>query len=226
VCAAFGGFADAWAAERGWRGRPASDEWTAILDAHYAPTSKGAHARAAVRDAIGGDGRAAAAWAGRLEAVAWHWYATLTYRELVHPEAAESGARQWLSDLAAHARRPLAWVLAWELQRRGVLHAHLLLVGVPRRWIIGGDCRLAAMRMWERLHRNHGFARVEAFEPDLGAGGYLGKYVAKGGAVDVGVARPSLMLRAAGRRRGGRRNRRAARDMHGGIDVVRCLARR
>ncbi len=44
--------------------------------------------------------------------------------------------------------------------------------------------RLTFMDRWQEL--SGGFARIVAYDPARGAGFYLGKYVAKGGEVDLG----------------------------------------
>jgi len=107
-----------------------TDAWLAIVGAYAHPTAKSAHARAAAADRLDG---ASSAWAGLLEDVGWQWFSTLTFRESVHPEAAESGYNKWCSRLSTVSRAPFAWACAWEFQRRGTLHAHALLVGLPRR---------------------------------------------------------------------------------------------
>jgi len=202
-----------------------TDAFLALLGAHALPTAKAAHARAAAAARLDG---APSAWAGLLEDVGWQWFATLTFRESVHPEAAESGYNKWCSHLSTVARAPFAWACAWEMQRRGTLHAHALLVGLPPRWTSGADCRLAAMKLWESSHPNHGIARIERFDPGEGAGGYLGKYVAKGGAIDLGVAVPLIRAPRRGGSRGGKREARAsvATGRAYGREVLRALMRR
>jgi len=83
------------------------------------------------------------------------------------------------------------------------------------------------MKLWETSHPNHGIARIEMFDADLGAGGYLGKYVAKGGAIDLGVAVPLIRAPRRGGSRGGKREARSvATGRTYGREVLRALMRR
>ncbi len=59
----------------------------------------------------------------------------------------------------------------------GVLHFHSLMAGGV--WRLR---RLTFMDLWDK---HNGFARIEPYNPNLGAKGYLSKYISKGGEVDI-----------------------------------------
>ena len=121
------------------------------------------------------DRRLQDAWGAWIETLArWEWYVTLTFAELVHPEAADKRWRAFVRQVEGR-HRTIRWVRALEYQRRGVIHFHALMAGlddltyntVRRRWT------------W-------GYSWIEAYQPGRGANYYLGKYLAKGGEIDVG----------------------------------------
>jgi hypothetical protein len=99
----------------------------------------------------------------------------MTFPDRIHPEAAGKLWRVFLRQLP-----PTRWARALEYQKRGVLHYHALV------WFGGGQelRRLSFMDRWYALAG--GFARIVAYDPARGAGFYLGKYVSKGGEVDLG----------------------------------------
>lgn len=70
------------------------------------------------------------------------------------------------------------WARGLEYQKRGVIHFHALVGRVPEK--VG---RFDYMKRWEMLA---GYARIFPYDPAKGARYYLGKYVAKGGEIDVG----------------------------------------
>lgn len=110
----------------------------------------------------------------------WDWYATMTFAELVHPEQAAKRWRHWVRDLEKREAHRVRWARALEYQRRGVIHYHALV------WFGGAPQarRLTAMDRWHEL--GQGFSRIVTYDPDLGATHYLGKYLAKGGEIDLG----------------------------------------
>lgn len=71
-----------------------------------------------------------------------------------------------------------------EFQRRGVIHLHAVLKGIPKevsmtKWAV----------KWWHQHGNNGYATIESYDPKLGAVGYLGKYIVKGGQVDLWLSK-------------------------------------
>jgi NitT/TauT family transport system substrate-binding protein len=117
-------------------------------------------------------GDAWGAWIERL--AAWEWYLTLTFVEIVHPEAADKRWRAFVRQVEGKRGRQIAWVRALEYQRRGVIHFHALLAGME---FLAYN---AVRRLWP-----WGFSWIRPYEPGRGANFYLGKYVAKGGEVDL-----------------------------------------
>lgn len=121
----------------------------------------------------------------------WDWYATLTFREAVHPEQAVKRCQRWLRVLnqEVYSRRfrergqGCWWVRSLEMQKRDVVHFHMLLGGVgnkPRR------------KYYERLwNLENGFASIYPYDPLRGARFYCAKYVLKQGTrgeIDVWVS--------------------------------------
>jgi hypothetical protein len=116
------------------------------------------------------------AWGAWIEQLAaWEWYLTLTFAEIVHPEQAERKWRAFVKRVEGRHGRVVSWVRALEYQRRGVIHFHALLAGME---FLAYN---AARQCWP-----WGFSWIEAYEPGRGANYYLGKYLAKGGEIDVG----------------------------------------
>lgn len=118
----------------------------------------------------------------------WDWYATLTFREPVHPEQAVKRCQRWLRVLSTEVygrrfrERGLGcwWVRSLEYQRRDVIHFHMLLGGVGT-----GPRRKYYEHAW---HRENGFASIFPYDPLKGARYYCAKYVTKkttGGEIDV-----------------------------------------
>lgn len=74
-----------------------------------------------------------------------------------------------------------------EFQRRGVIHLHALLRGIPDavsmiEWAV----------KWWHQHPNSGYSTIEAYDPKRGAAWYLAKYIAKGGQVDLWLSKKTL----------------------------------
>lgn len=124
--------------------------------------------------------------------VDFDWYATLTFREPVHPESADKRYRRWLHKINREVlgvrywkrSKGVFWVRALEWQKRGVLHFHCLIAGVK------GLRRLSYMDKWNELA---GYARIWKYDKNLGAKYYLGKYLTKKGEFDIGGQFPVAM---------------------------------
>jgi hypothetical protein len=134
------------------------------------------------------------AWAVWIERLArWEWYMTLTFAESVHPEAAEKRWGAFVRRVNGRHGRAIAWVRALEYQRRGVIHFHALLAGME--FLAYNTVR----QLWP-----WGFSWIEPYQPGRGAHYYLGKYLAKGGEIDLGgpignSSQAQLLLRFTGR---------------------------
>jgi hypothetical protein len=112
------------------------------------------------------------------ESFDWDWYSTHTFaNENTTRGWADRSWQRWLNSLILTCKaqglgRP-HYVRATEHQelRAGrTIHYHALVGGV------GDIRRLLFKDLWEF----DGFARVEKYDPGLGAGFYLGKYLVKG----------------------------------------------
>jgi hypothetical protein len=130
------------------------------------------------------------AWVGFLDRVPWQWFATLTFRDEVHPEAADKrfkhlismGNREIYGPRWAKKRKGIIWARAIETQRRGVIHMHALLSGVDEL------NPLTFMLRWSELS---GFSKIEPVRCSLAVRQYVTKYVRKGGEIDIGGCWPS-----------------------------------
>jgi hypothetical protein len=112
---------------------------------------------------------------------AWSWYTTHTFKaNFVASKEADRYWYAWFNSLRMSAKAagltPSVYGLAApfyfrvaEYQERGTLHFHALVGGV------GDIRRLSFKDLWEL----HGFARVEKYDPALGAAHYVAKYLNK-----------------------------------------------
>ena len=119
------------------------------------------------------ESRAKSAFGEWLSRFPWDWYVTLTFKKDPTFYQAEKAWEGWINGLRLTLKaqeRPMPYyVRVTEYQKRGVPHFHALIGGVS------GIRRLLFKDLWEL----HGFARVLPYNPRLGAGYYLGKYLAK-----------------------------------------------
>jgi len=126
----------------------------------------------------------------------YHWYSTLTFKNEVTQGRAEKQFKRFirLINESLYGRRyrnrgtGVSWVKAVERQRRGVIHFHAL---------VGGEVwrlrRFTFMDVWRegaffgngKRFQANGFAKIEKYEPKLGARHYLSKYVTKNGELDI-----------------------------------------
>jgi hypothetical protein len=116
-------------------------------------------------------------WVSRL--YSWQWFVTLTFRD---PKPNSSGwdrvgwgyAKRAYNEFLGRVRPALGdlyWFRAFETQKwRGVPHIHALVGGLD-------DERYAPTASW--WWQRYGFSRFLEYDPKLGAGYYLCKYVTK-----------------------------------------------
>ena len=144
------------------------------------------------------------AWVDFLAPYEWQWFATFTFKEATHPEAADKRYRFWtrlLDDAhGVEARKPKShkrrsvWVRGLEWQKRDVLHFHALIGNLPPLENSAAQRAAWADAWW--LMGNTGFAKIHPVSFVGGVTGYVTKYCAKGGEIDVsanlGVAVPDL----------------------------------
>lgn len=145
-----------------------------------------AHSRA--NAPVGEKQRLREAWAKFLGSIWFQWFATLTFENNVHPEAALKRYQRFTNDLnrELYGRRwmkqPLGgiyWVVAVERQKRGVVHLHALM-GDPDNLNVVVR-RLTWMDKWNEIA---GFARIEAIRSNDAALRYVTKYVVKDGDIE------------------------------------------
>lgn len=143
---------------------------------------------------VRGSGVLSAAWVELLGRYEWAWFATFTFKDAVHPEAADKKFRYWTGRVAEFylgsrwrrgslsAKRPV-WVRGLEWQRREVLHYHALIGNLPREYV-SSSWRTFFWEYWVK-GMDEGFARVDPCNCRDEVYSYLSKYVAKGGEIDI-----------------------------------------
>ncbi|AXI83575.1 replication endonuclease [Xylella taiwanensis] len=138
-----------------------------------------------------------AAYADLLRRIPWQQFWTLTFRPTnsgcngsMHPEAADKAYRYFVSCInrslygrvwSKRPHRGIQWARGQEWHRDGRLHFHAV-VAAPDEDIN----RLINRYEWHEFwYREFGRNRIEAPRSQMEITGYLSKYVAKGGEVDV-----------------------------------------
>jgi len=124
------------------------------------------------------------AWIALLGRWEWEWFCTFTFRDMVHPEAADKRFRVLISQanrvLYGHRwhkkGQGLRWCRALEYQKRDVIHYHALIAGVQD---------LRRLTWMDRWHELAGYARIEPIESSAAVSRYVSKYVVKGGEIDL-----------------------------------------
>ncbi len=128
------------------------------------------------------------AWIEFLAGYSFQWFATLTFADRVHPEAALKRWRLFTNNLnrALYGRRwhktdhgGVWWVLGIEYQKRQVIHFHTLM-GAEHD-LNQAARRLSWMDYWNEIA---GFARIEAIRSNDAALRYVTKYVVKDGEIE------------------------------------------
>jgi hypothetical protein len=133
------------------------------------------------------------AWEVFLAPYDWQWFATFTFKDAIHPEAAAKRFRHWVLKLdesngyrprskLTHKRR-CAWVRGLEYQKRQVVHFHVLLGNLP--WALACSAQAALWADYWLQMGNTGFARIEVCGTSAAAVRYVTKYASKGGEIDV-----------------------------------------
>jgi len=135
------------------------------------------------------------AWQRFLAQYPMQWFCTFTFQDQVHPERALKLFRLFIKRLnvtayGRHYERKgqtgVYWVLAWEYQKRGVLHFHALIGDVED--LNAKARRFSMMRVWEGFGPPAGFARIETIESQEAVRKYVTKYIVKGGQIDLSTS--------------------------------------
>jgi len=121
------------------------------------------------------------AWGDWLSTLAdWEWFVTMTFRDPPRSSGTWTrpgwGYAKGAWEAFRKAQQPplgeLAWVRCFEMQQwRGVPHIHAL--------VANSDPAITLWEMKAWCWRNYGMARVLPYDPTLGAGHYLCKYLTK-----------------------------------------------
>jgi len=119
------------------------------------------------------------AWGDWISGLAsWEWFVTMTFRDpMVGGTWTKPGwgyAKRAWREFVATIQPPLGnvgWVRCFEMQQeRGVPHIHALVENVNG---------IRRMDMVDWCFKNYGIARILPYNPNLGAGYYLCKYLTK-----------------------------------------------
>ncbi len=143
-------------------------------------------------------GEVRSAWIALLDRWRWDLAGHHTFREEVHPEAAEKHFRKFISILNRKLYGPrwfkhgagVRWACATERQGRGVLHLHSLLVGrglvefhAEGWWRDGEQLVNALNEIWDSLA---GFARIGPIRSKEASLRYVTKDLSHGGEILLG----------------------------------------
>lgn len=117
----------------------------------------------------------------------WHWelFATLTFRDTIHPESANKRFQSWVNWANRQRFGPrwyrktnvIRWARFTELQRRGVLHYHVLMRE------LGGLNRLSLGHRWQS---RNGLAKIEIIKTPPRVLRYVTKCCHEADAVELG----------------------------------------
>lgn len=136
-----------------------------------------------------------AAWVELLGRYEWAWFCTFTFKEPIHPEAADKKFRYWVAKVAesylgktwrTKPKKEPQWVRGLEWQRRQVLHYHALVTNIPACYI-ELHWRVFFWELWRSLD-NGGVARIDPCDGRSAVYSYLTKYVVKGGEIDISAS--------------------------------------
>lgn len=121
----------------------------------------------------------------------FQWFCTFTFKDETHPEHARKAFGVFISKLNSdlygrrwrnRAPQGVVWVNALEYQKRGVIHFHTLIAGVPESLTLMKA--LAYQTLW-RVEMGEGFARIDLIDEQQAAvKNYVCKYVTKGGELE------------------------------------------
>jgi hypothetical protein len=142
-------------------------------------------------------GQVVEGWERFIDRYQWDWFATFTFTERIHPEAADKTYRVWMSELQQavagkhYEKKPrdqVRWVRGLEWQKRGVIHFHALMY---HRF----DLNLHQRRKeWEAQweHLTTAFCRIYPCDSSGAVRSYIAKYCGKGGEVDCSPNLPPV----------------------------------
>jgi hypothetical protein len=139
-----------------------------------------------------------AGWDVLLARYRWDWFATFTFPDEVHPEAADKRYRVWMSKLQQavtgskhwdrHPADTVRWARGLEWQKRGVIHYHALMY--QRRNLDLLERRKHWEAVW--LDISGGFCSIFPCDSANAVRSYVAKYCGKGGQVDCSRDLPTV----------------------------------
>jgi len=142
-------------------------------------------------------GRVVEGWERFIDRYQWDWFATFTFAEQKHPEAADKTYRVWISELQQavagkqyhkNPRDQVRWVRGLEWQKRGVIHFHALLY--HRMNLNLCQRRKSWEAEWRRL--TDSFGSIYPCDSSGAVRSYIAKYCGKGGEVDCSPNLPRV----------------------------------
>lgn len=128
-------------------------------------------------------------WASFLDRQSWDWFITVVPNDIIHPESFDKlwdvfihhlnrmiyGKHYWKDK-----RKGVFWSIGKEYQRRGAVHGHGLIGGIPD---------YVSRNQFYNFLRNHGaqFSKIEQYQKNAGAEFYMSKstYAWKRGEIDL-----------------------------------------
>jgi hypothetical protein len=160
------------------------------------------------------DAKTRDAWAEFLCGWSWDLLGTHTFREDMHPDAADRCFRGFIKSLNRKLYGPrwfkhgdgVRWARGMERQTRGVIHFHSLLAGPGLLDLHRDSWRQTDDKRWNELNEMWnslaGFARIEPVRSGKAVARYVSKHVLRGGEIDFGgpgMAEPRQLVTPAPR---------------------------
>lgn len=146
--------------------------------------------------------RVVGGWEVLLQRYRWDWFCTYTFKDEIHPEAADKVFRVWMSKLQRavvgavnwhkHPDRTVRWARGLEWQKRGVLHYHAVLYAPSPNNLDLTQSRKVWEGEWSQL--TDAFASIYPCDGSAAALAYIAKYCGKGGEVDVSSDLPQAAV--------------------------------
>jgi hypothetical protein len=102
----------------------------------------------------------------------WHWFVTITFRDILPRDFAIARIEEWLADIQAKVGgKHIGWLLAEEFGRiGGRYHCHLLVTGVSKE---------IRKFWWGEAFRRFGRSEIRPFDRQKYGAYYVAKYTAK-----------------------------------------------
>lgn len=109
-------------------------------------------------------------WVNLLSRYVFTWFTTLTFKDSPKTYTAINRAKKFLRAIEGKEKVNIGYYLCMELNRLGIPHFHALM---------GNLDEVRRSTWWKWWFTRYGAARILPYNPKLGAGYYLTKYVVK-----------------------------------------------